>query len=311
MLSIITPTYNNGILLKRLYQSIKNQTFKNIQWIIVDDGSNDGTEKIVKRFVKINISYVKQKNLGANSARNRGEEEISNHNKYVIYIDSDDTFFDRNSIKMMVEDIQKVPKNVGAVGYSSLDSITRKNLTYLESSPLIVTYLDSIKGATFSGEFISIQKIEILKYSKWPEKTSGYEAIRHWKINKHYDYLLYSKPARIYYRDRKNNLTSPETTVKRSLKMAEGIDLLLKNFGTDMMQHAKSKYCYYILTHSIYYSLGGKTKKSLKSLTKSLYFNINIKNNLIRVFIIFLLFLPTSMRCKLYIFVKNLNYNYS
>ena len=47
---------------------------------------------------------------------------------------------------MMVEDIQKVPKNVGAVGYSSLDSITRKNLTYLESSPLIFTYLDSIKG---------------------------------------------------------------------------------------------------------------------------------------------------------------------
>ena len=47
------------------------------------------------------------------------------------------------------------------------------------------------KGTSFSGEFISIQKVEILKYSPW-RNVSGYEAIRHWKINKYYDYLLYS-----------------------------------------------------------------------------------------------------------------------
>jgi len=98
MLSIITPSYNNGHLLKRLYQSIKNQSFKNLHWIIVDDGSTDDTKKIVKKFKKINISYIKQKNLGANSARNRGEKEILDSDKYVIYIDSDDTFFDKNSV---------------------------------------------------------------------------------------------------------------------------------------------------------------------------------------------------------------------
>ena len=73
MLSIITPTYNNGLLLKRLYKSIINQSFKTIQWIIDDDGSTDSTKSIVKKFKNINISYVKQNNLGANAARNRGE----------------------------------------------------------------------------------------------------------------------------------------------------------------------------------------------------------------------------------------------
>ena len=311
MLSIITPSYNNGHLLKRLYQSIKNQSFKNLHWIIVDDGSTDDTKKIVKKFKKINISYIKQKNLGANSARNRGEKEILDSDKYVIYIDSDDTFFDKNSVQMMIKDIQKTPKNIGAVGYSSVDGYTHKNVTYLKNSPLKVSYLDSIKGVSFSGEFISIQKIEILKYSNWPANISGYEAIRHWKINKYCDYLLFSNPARVYYRDRKDNLTSPEKTVSRSLNMAKGIDELLHDHGAAMVKHAKDKYYYYILTQSLYYSLGGRTRKSIATLLKSLNFNLNIKNNLITIFILILLSVPTSVRCKLYIYIKNINYNYT
>ncbi len=311
MLSIITPSYNNGLLLKRLYKSIINQSFKTIQWIIVDDGSTDSTKSIVKKFKNINISYVKQNNLGANAARNRGEKEILDHNKYVIFMDSDDTFVDKNSIKMMVDDIQKTSKNIGAVGYSSIDGYTKKIFTYLKMSPLIVSYLDSIKGTSFSGEFISIQKVEILKYSPWPENVSGYEAIRHWKINKYYDYLLYSKPARIYYRDRKDNLTSPETTLKRSLKMAEAIDILLHNYGVDMLKYAKNKYYYYILTQSLYYCLSGKTIKSLTSLLKSFNFSMNIKNNLMIFFIITLYLFPMNLRCKIYIYIKSLNYNYS
>ena len=311
MLSIITPSYNNGNLLKRLYKSIKNQSYKEIHWIIVDDGSTDSTQKIIKEFRKIKITYINQDNRGTNCARNRGEKEILDDCKYVIYMDSDDTFFDKDSINMMVEDIEKTSKNIGAVGYTSIDSFTRKNFTFLRTSPLKVSYLDSIKGTSFNGEFISIQKVEILKYSQWPEGISGYEAIRHWKINKHCDYLLYSKPARVYHRDRKNNLTSPETTVKRSLNMAKSIEMLLNHYGKDLITHAKNKYYYYLLTQSLYYSLSGKNKKSVNSLLRSFSFNISIKNNIITILIIILLLLPTNIRCKLYIFIKNLNYNYS
>ena len=68
-LAIITPSYNNGIFLKRLYKSIDAQTYKHYVWIIIDDGSIDGTEKIVNNFKNKNIIYIKQKNQGANSAR--------------------------------------------------------------------------------------------------------------------------------------------------------------------------------------------------------------------------------------------------
>ena len=93
--------------------------------------------------------------------------------------------------------------------------------------------------------------------------------------------------------------------------MAKGIDELLHDHGAAMVKHAKDKYYYYILTQSLYYSLGGRTRKSIATLLKSLNFNLNIKNNLITIFILILLSVPTSVRCKLYIYIKNINYNYT
>ncbi len=84
-LAIITPSYNNGFLLERLYKSILSQTYKNLTWIIVDDGSIDNTKKIVDSFSNINLLYLKQENSGANAARNRGEREIPKSCKYIIY----------------------------------------------------------------------------------------------------------------------------------------------------------------------------------------------------------------------------------
>ena len=54
----------------------------------------------------------------------------------------------------------------------------------------------------YSGEFLIIQKKHVIKYSKWPNNIWGYEAIRHWEINKHYDFIYKESPGRIYFRDR-------------------------------------------------------------------------------------------------------------
>ena len=63
----------------------------------------------------------------------------------------------------MVKEIKKTDRKIGAIGFSSIDSQTRKSTNYLSSSPLRVRYLDSIKSEKFSGEFLSIQKKEILQ----------------------------------------------------------------------------------------------------------------------------------------------------
>ena len=56
--NIFTPTYNRKSKLKRTYESLKNQTFKDFTWLIIDDGSTDNTKEVVDEFKDLDIQYV-------------------------------------------------------------------------------------------------------------------------------------------------------------------------------------------------------------------------------------------------------------
>lgn len=90
MISIVTPTYNRAHLLNRCYESLLNQTSLNFEWIIVDDGSSDNTEEVVKAFDtdRFSVIYVKKANGGKHTALNASHEHI--HGDYVLILDSDD-----------------------------------------------------------------------------------------------------------------------------------------------------------------------------------------------------------------------------
>ena len=62
MITILTPTYNRGYTIKKAYNSLKKQSRDTFEWIIIDDGSTDNSEKVIKSFIKeglINIRYYK------------------------------------------------------------------------------------------------------------------------------------------------------------------------------------------------------------------------------------------------------------
>ena len=93
MIAVFTPTYNRKDELKKLYKSLLNQNFKDFEWLIVDDGSEDGTEEAIKNFInenKININYYKQANQGKSVAHNKGVELAKG--EFFVGIDSDDIF---------------------------------------------------------------------------------------------------------------------------------------------------------------------------------------------------------------------------
>ena len=91
LLTIITPTFNRAKLLSNCYESLKNQSDKDFEWLIVDDGSIDNTEEIIKEFKRencISIRYIKKKNEGKHSALNLGFIEAKG--TLSIIVDSDD-----------------------------------------------------------------------------------------------------------------------------------------------------------------------------------------------------------------------------
>lgn len=92
-LTVCTPTYNRAYILTELYNSLRNQTCKMFEWLIIDDGSSDNTEDLVMQWQKENndfpVRYYKKENGGKCSAINYGLD--SAQGELFLVIDSDDT----------------------------------------------------------------------------------------------------------------------------------------------------------------------------------------------------------------------------
>jgi len=106
MVSVIIATYNQAPYIKNAIESALNQTFKNIEIIVIDDGSTDNTKEVISSFIKDKkIKYIYQPNLGSAIARNNAIN-IS-QGKYIAILDSDDVWLDRDKLKKQVDFLKK------------------------------------------------------------------------------------------------------------------------------------------------------------------------------------------------------------
>lgn len=101
LVSIIIPVYNVAPFLIESLNSVINQTYKNLEIIIVNDGSSDGSEIICSQYEKKDkrIRLINQENKGLSAARNVGLDIMTG--EYVAFLDSDDTYH-KNFIETMV-----------------------------------------------------------------------------------------------------------------------------------------------------------------------------------------------------------------
>lgn len=92
MISIVIPLYNKENSIKRTLDSVLNQTSRNYEVVIVDDGSTDGSAEIVKGYSCDNISYYYKANGGVSSARNYGIQKAKG--EWIMILDADDCLID-------------------------------------------------------------------------------------------------------------------------------------------------------------------------------------------------------------------------
>ena len=117
LISVIIPTYNRAHLIKRSVDSVLNQTYKNLELIIVDDGSTDNTKEIIDSINDNRIVYVKQENQGACAARNKGIDLAKG--KYIAFQDSDDTWI-----------LNKLETQINALKKNNADVVCSKMFVY-------------------------------------------------------------------------------------------------------------------------------------------------------------------------------------
>jgi len=149
--SIIIPTYNRAELLPRTIKSVLNQTLKDFELIIVDDGSTDNTKEVVEEIQKKDkrIRYIRlDKNSGAPAhPKNVGIQNAKGD--YIAFLDDDDEWLPEKLEKQIELFKNSQKKNLGFVGCNTLVIDEQKNKKYEYKMPKYKNVFQRLFGANF------------------------------------------------------------------------------------------------------------------------------------------------------------------
>lgn len=174
-ITVFTPTYNRGYIIERLYRSLQRQTFRDFEWLIIDDGSTDDTEALVNGWIGkehgFPIRYYKQSNGGKCRAINRGLDFA--RGELFFTVDSDDYLTD-DALERVVYWEGTI---AGEDGYCGVAGNRGTDETHTPNRPFSATYRDAFSWEQFSeasddpldGERADVYYTEIFKQFKYPE----------------------------------------------------------------------------------------------------------------------------------------------
>src|SRR4051812_47352897 len=120
--TVVTATYNRAHTLHRVYESLLAQTFRDFEWLVVDDGSTDGTRKLIEGWqaeASFAIRYLYQANAGKHIACNRAVREAAG--RFITGIDSDDACLP-HALERLIHHWNRIPadEQAGFTGVSAL-----------------------------------------------------------------------------------------------------------------------------------------------------------------------------------------------
>lgn len=216
-ITVLTPTYNRAHTLHRVYDSLCKQDFADFDWVVVDDGSTDGTKELIEGYQKtatFPIKYYHKENGGKHTAINFSLDVIES--PYVHIIDSDDALTD-NALSLIKTNWEKIPAEdydrFWSVSGFCVDSKTGKPV-----GKFFPSGINDLKGraqhkvlVNYSEEKSFNIKLSILKefpFPVFPDTKFVSEGMVWEKINKYYDQYCTNDIFRIYYADSLDSLAA-------------------------------------------------------------------------------------------------------
>ena len=116
MVSVIIPVYNGENFIREAVENVLSQKYPALEIIIINDGSTDGTEAIIKQ-LPVDIRYFTQDNNGPAAARNKGIRDASG--EFITFLDADD-LWPENNLNIMVDAMLRNPEMDVIRGYAQL-----------------------------------------------------------------------------------------------------------------------------------------------------------------------------------------------
>ncbi len=299
LVSICTPVYNRINTIQRTFDSIINQDYKSFEYIIVDDGSTDGVEKIINKFmnyVDFPCIYIHKDNGGVHTARNLAVKFA--RGKYFTNIDSDDEFLP-NAISTFVKAWDSIPKDkIGEYREIVALCVDDNNNILGNKFPDNINQLDMKKAQKLcdatGGEHISMDLTKIRKENLFPEPKGVkmvMENILWRKLYVKYRSYYINEPLRIYHRYgddhlsniKKKNIQTIVNILYNAQEYLNNDKIYIYSFKERIMTITR-----YLISRNI-------VKKS----NTKVYFDYSIKNKK-NQFLIILLYVPCLFGTYLY-----------
>ena len=222
ILSIIVPIYNTEIYLRKCIDSLINQTLSNIEIILINDGSTDGSEAICNEYAKLykNIIVINKENKGLSDSRNIGLKNA--RGKYIGFVDSDDWVSNKmfetlyklcikNDADIAQCDFYREYKNNEKL---KLDNISQNNITIYSGNESL-QLLDTQYGENMVVLWNKIYKREIFEEIEFPiGKINEDEYVTYKLLHKSKKIIDINVPM-YHYRQRDNSIMNKEFNMNR------------------------------------------------------------------------------------------------
>jgi glycosyltransferase involved in cell wall biosynthesis len=276
--SLIIPTYNRASIITETLKSVQEQTYKNYEVIIVDDGSNDDTDKIISTFLNnnnlTNFHYFYRENAERGAARNFGLSKATG--EWISFLDSDDCIYE-NHFQKAYDFLKENPNaNVfhSAYEYRDNNDVLINKIKYPKNSSLNKLILN---GNIFScfGMFIKKEITQELKFNESRDLSGSEDWLLWLKIAARYEILfqpeitgkLVQHNGRSVLSFNEQKLLSRKEILVRSLN---NDSLFLKKYGKSIIKKIEAHMLTYISLHLI---LSNKKTRGINFFLKGIYIN--------------------------------------
>ena len=213
-ISIIVPIYNAEKYLNKCIKSLINQTKQELEFVLVNDGSTDTSEDIIKSYKDKRIKYFKNKNQGIGKTRNFGIDKATG--KYIMFLDSDD-YLATHACEELFNKAEKENLDLVINNFYRVDEETEKqeevkipefqNTTLKENKNLLLDVNLAPWNKLYKTELLKKNKIKFVENLKYEDAPFVIEAMDKAKkigyLNKYLNYYVIHKNSETTVRDQK------------------------------------------------------------------------------------------------------------
>lgn len=260
LISVIIPVYNVKEYLNKCIESVVNQTYKDLEIILIDDGSTDGSEIMCDNWQKKDprIIIIHQENRGLSAARNSGIKRATG--KYICFVDSDD-FISNDYVEILYNNLIYNNVDISMCGFvdyyseSKMVSKIKKIKSKIYNKMDAQIYLN-VLGYFDVASWNKLYKKELFDGLQFPEGKTCEDWHIMFKVLDKVDRIYYDSSVKYYYRKRENSITTSKNIRFDAIEAAlSAIDFYKKNEYTKVLPYAYQSLmvsCLGIINHMIY-----------------------------------------------------------